>query len=86
LWQKPGAAFAEGRADPVFAAKAKAALGEIRDLHMQSRAWTLYEPGEELLRHIRQQEEEQLRPVPSQCMKRDDMERITVADSDFGQK
>ncbi|MBQ9911302.1 MAG: nucleotidyl transferase AbiEii/AbiGii toxin family protein [Lachnospiraceae bacterium] len=54
---------------------AMAALGEIRDRLMRSRAWTLYAPGEELLRHIRQQEEERLRPAPSQCRKRDDMER-----------
>lgn len=54
---------------------AMAALGEIRDRLMQSRAWTLYEPGEELLRRIRQQEEERLRPAPSQRRKRDEMER-----------
>ena len=54
---------------------AMTALSEIRDRLMQSRAWTLYAPGEELLRHIRQQEEERLRPAPSQRRKRDDMER-----------
>ena len=54
---------------------AMVALGEIRDRLMQSRAWTLYAPGEELLHHIRQQEEERLRPAPSQRRKRDDMER-----------
>ena len=54
---------------------AMAALGEIRDRLMQSRAWTLYAPGEELLRHIRQQEEERLRPAPSQRRKKDDLER-----------
>ena len=45
---------------------AMTALSKIHDRLMQSREWTMYEPGEELLRHIRQQEEERLRPVPSQ--------------------
>lgn len=54
---------------------AMVALGEICDQLMQNRAWTLYEPGEELLHHIRQQEEEQLRPAQNQRRKKDDMER-----------
>lgn len=51
------------------------ALGELRDRLMQSRAWMLYEPGEELLCHIRQKEEERLRAVTCQRRKRDDLER-----------
>ena len=55
--------------------EAMSAIGEIRDRLMQNRAWTLYAPGEDLLRHIRNQEEERLRPAPSHRRKRDDMER-----------
>lgn len=44
---------------------AMTALGDIRDRLTQSRAWTLYEPGNETLRHIRQQENEPLNHTES---------------------
>ena len=39
------------------------ALRDIREKLVQNKAWSLYEPSEELLRHVRQKEEERLNPA-----------------------
>lgn len=57
--------------DRIDYADAMAALGEIRNRLLNCKAWTMYEPSEELQRHIRQKEAERLHSAQN----RDDRER-----------
>ena len=57
--------------DRIEYADAMASLGEIRKRLMSCKAWTMYEPDEELRQDIRQKESERLHPVQN----RDDRER-----------
>ena len=61
--------------DRIEYADAMVALGEIHNRLLNCKAWTMYEPGEELLRRIRQKEEERIRLGQNQRRKRNDMER-----------
>lgn len=54
---------------------ATAGLREIRDKLMQSRAWSLYQPSENLQHRIRQQDDKRISPTISPRKRRNDMER-----------